>query len=127
MVESKVVAVWKLAEKGVELLRKVEEYKEAAEVEACRLAKEKKTMEASKRKAEEEAGQLKQELQELQVAFAVQKEELKAEYQKQVDNMFFYGYRYTLSFPSDDEDEALDGLAWGGGDASKAGLFSGHA
>ena len=137
MIESKVVVARKLAKKGASLLRKAEEENEAAQAEACRLAEKKKTMEAGKKKAEEEAKWLRQELQELRVGFVVQEEKLEAEYQKQEDNMFFYGYQYcmkkhgiaqdTPSFPSDDEDEALSGPARGRGDTSRAGPSSEQA
>ena len=74
-------------------------------------------MAADKEKAEEEVARLRQKLQDLRAGFATQKEDLKVDYQKQVDDMFFYGYRCcmkkhgiaqdTLSFLSDDEDEFL--------------------
>lgn len=64
------------------MLRKVEEGNEVVELEALWLAKEREVMEAGKKKAKKEAEQLRQELQELQMGFAVQNEELKAEYQK---------------------------------------------
>ena len=94
-------------------------------------------MEVSKKKIEEETERLKQELQDLQVGFATQKEQLEAEYQKQVDDMSFYGYQCcmkkhgiahdTPNFPSDDENEALSGPARGRGNASKAGPSSEQA
>ena len=136
-IESKVVATWKLAKKRASLLRKAKEEKEAAQDEACRLAKKKKAMEAGKKKAEEEAERLRQELQELRVGFVVQKEELEAEYKKQEDNMFFYGYRCcmkkhgiaqdTSKFPSGDEDEALSSLTRGGWNAFGIDPSSRHA
>ena len=56
---------------------------------------------------------------ELEVGFVTQKKELEAEYQKQVDEMYFFGYRCCMkkngimhdihSLPSDDEDEILGG------------------
>ncbi|KAL6327141.1 hypothetical protein AAG906_014959 [Vitis piasezkii] len=79
---------------GVGLLKRVEEEKEATQAKAHRLVEKNETME---------------ELEELWTRFAIQKEELEAEYQKQVDNMFFYGYHYCE------------------GDASGADLFSGRA
>lgn len=48
--------------------------------------------EVGKKKVKEEAKWLRQELQELQAGFSIQKEKLEVEYQKQMDNMFFYGY-----------------------------------
>lgn len=50
-------------------------------------------MEAGKKNAEREVGQLRQKLQE---GFAIKKEELKVEYQKRVDDMFFYGYQCCM-------------------------------
>lgn len=62
-------------------------------------------------------------MQEPRSGFVPQKEELEGEYQKQVDNMLFFGYQCymkkhgitqdTPSYPSNDEDEALGGPAWG--------------
>ena len=45
-----------------------------------------------KKKAEKETTRLRQELQDLQAGFAVQK----VDYQKQVDDMFFYDYQYCM-------------------------------
>lgn len=55
---------------------------------------------------------------ELEVGFAAQKE-LEMEYQKQMDEMYFFGYHYCMkknsiihdipSLPSDNEDEILRG------------------
>lgn len=54
------------------------------------------------------------------MGFATKKEDLAANYQKQVDDIFFYDYRCmkkhgiaqdTLNFPSDDEDKFLGGPA----------------
>ena len=70
-IESKVVAARKLAKERASLLRKTEEEKETAQVEARRLAEEKEAMEAGKKKTEEEAERLRQELQELWVGFVV--------------------------------------------------------
>ena len=95
-IESKVIVALKLAKKGASLLRKAEKEKEAAQVEARWLAEKKEVMEAGKKKVEEEAERLRQELQELRVGFVVQKEKLEAEYQKQEDNMFFYGYQCCI-------------------------------
>lgn len=57
---------------------------------------------------------------ELKAGFVAQKKELKAEYQKPVDEMYFFGYRYCmkkngimhdiLSLSSDDEDDIPSGL-----------------
>ena len=74
------------------LLMKIEEENEAVEAETLWLVEKRKTMEDDKKKTEEETGRLRQELYELQAGLAIQKEELKVEYHKQVDDMFFYGY-----------------------------------
>ena len=127
MEKGKVAASRKLAEEGTSLLRKIEEEKETVQVETCRLAEEKKIMAANKKKTEEEVVRLRQELQILWAGFAAQKEDFEAGYQKQVDDMFFYGYQCCMkkhgiaqdnpSFPSDDKDEFLGGPAYGGGHA----------
>ena len=92
-IKSDVVAGRKLVEEGVGLLRMTEEDKEAAQAEAHWLAEEKETIMAGNNKIDEEAGRLRQELR---AGFAIQKEELETEYQKQVDNMFFYSYRCCM-------------------------------
>lgn len=135
--KSEVVAYWKLVEEGTSLLRKVEEEKEAVQTNTRRLAEEKDAMAADKEKAEEKVTQLRQELQNLQAGFTTQKEALEADYQKQIDDMFFYYYQCcikkhgitqdTPSFFSDDEDEVLDDPTQGRGDASGANLFSEQA
>lgn len=48
---------------------------------------------AGNNKTDEEARKLRQELR---AGFSIQKEELETEYQKQVDNMFFYSYRCCM-------------------------------
>lgn len=93
MAESKAAIAGKLVEKGIELSRKIEEENEVAEAEAHQLVEEKKAMEVGKKNVEKEVGQLRQKLHE---RFLVQKEELKVEYQKRVDDMFFYGYQYCM-------------------------------
>ena len=128
-IKSKVAAARKLAKKGACLLRKVDEKKEKFQAEARRLAEKKVTMVAKKDKAKEEIARLRRKLQDLRAGFAAQKEDLEANYQKQADDMFFYGYRCcmkkhdiandTLSFPSDDEeDEFFGGPAQGDGSVS---------
>ncbi|RVW36973.1 hypothetical protein CK203_103668 [Vitis vinifera] len=122
---------------GVDLLKRVEEEKEATQAKAHRLVEKNETMEVGKKKAEGETGRLSQELEELWTRFAIQKEELEAEYQKQVDNMFFYGYHYCMKkhgiaqdtprVSSDEEKEVVSGPARGEGDASGADPFSGRA
>ena len=50
-------------------------------------------MKAKHTKVKKKNKRLRQEMQELWIGFVVQKEELEGEYQKQVDDMFFFGYR----------------------------------
>ena len=75
-------------------------------------------------KVKKKTAWLKWELQDLRAGFSVQNEDLEADYQKQVDETFFYGYRCymkkhgiandTLNFLSDDEnDESLSSPAQG--------------
>nr|CAN61064.1 hypothetical protein VITISV_004410 [Vitis vinifera] len=59
-IESEIVDARKLIDEEVGLLRKAEEWNEAAEVEACQLAEEMEMMEAGKKKVEEEARRLRQ-------------------------------------------------------------------
>lgn len=113
-------------------MRKAEEGKEVVEAEARQLAEER---EVGKKKVKEEAKWLRQELQELQARFSIQKEKLEVEYQKQMDDMFFYGYRCSMKkhgitqdtprFPSNDEDETVGGPDRGGGDAARVGPSDG--
>ena len=81
-------------------------------------------MAAENEKVKNKTARLRWELQDLKVGFAAQNENLEADYQKQVDEMFFYGYRCymkkhgiandTLSFLYDDEnDESLSSPAQG--------------
>ncbi|KAL6319831.1 hypothetical protein AAG906_036896 [Vitis piasezkii] len=88
-------------------------------VEVDKLKKEGEAVEVKLKGAEQENSQLKKEKNELEVGFVAQKKELEAEYQKQVDEMYFFGYRCCMkkngimhdipSLPSDDEDEILGG------------------
>ena len=93
-IKSDVVAARKLVEEGVGLLRMTEEEeKEVAQAEARWLAEEKEAIMAGNNKTDEETRRLRQELR---AGFAIQKEKLETEYQKQVDNMFFYSYRCCM-------------------------------
>ena len=78
------------------MLRKVEEEKKAFQAKTCRLVEEKATTVAEKEKTEEETAGLRQKLQDLWAGFATQKEDLEVNYQKQVDDMFFYGYQCCM-------------------------------
>ncbi|KAJ9678368.1 hypothetical protein PVL29_020517 [Vitis rotundifolia] len=108
-------------------LEKAREKKEAARDEVERLRRESKEAEHLRKEREaveakcqesEENARLRKEIDELRSGLAAQKE-LEEEYQKQVDEMYFVGYRCcmkknditrdTPSFSSDDEDDALDG------------------
>ena len=131
---SKVVAARKLAEEDVCLLRKDDEENEVSQAEACQLDEEKMAMSTKNEKSKEKTAWLSQKLQDLRARFVDRKEDLEADYQKQVDDMFFYGYRCcmkkhdiannTPSFSFDDEDdEFLGGPAQG----DEPALGDGHA
>lgn len=119
MVKSEVDVAQKLAEEGAYLLRKDDEENETYQAEACQLDEEKATMAIEKEKTKEKFTRLRQELQDLQARFATQNEDLEADYQKQVDDMFFYSYwccikkhdiaNDTSSFPFDDEEDEFLG------------------
>lgn len=104
-------------------MKKVEEERETTKAGTCWLSEEGETAEAKFRGAEQENERLKKEIEELRVRFTAQKKELEDEYQKQVDDMFFFGYQCcmkknditqdTPSYPSDGEDAAVSGLAQG--------------
>ncbi|KAJ9684965.1 hypothetical protein PVL29_017119 [Vitis rotundifolia] len=99
----------------LEALRQAKGKKEMARAEANRLKEGGKTVEAKCKEVKQENDLLKKELEDLRASFASQKE-LEEEYQKQVYEMFFYGYQCcmkknditqdTPSFPSNDEDIA---------------------
>ena len=93
---SEATTAQKLAEQGAYLLRKVEEEKKTFQTKTCRLVEEKATTVAEKEKTEEETARLRQKLQDLWAGFATQKEDLEVNYQKQVDDMFFYGYQCCM-------------------------------
>lgn len=127
--ECELAAAWKATAERVEVLRKMEEEKEALRIEverlrkesekAERLRKEKESVEGKLEESEQENAYLKKEIEELQSGLAAQKKELEGEYQTQVDEMYFVGYRCCMkkndithdipSFLSDDEDDATDG------------------
>ena len=100
-----------------EALGKVEGEKETAQVEVGRLREEVKVVEAKGRNANKEIERLRKELEKLQAGFATQKE-LEDEYQKQVDDMFLFGYQCCMkknnitqhipNYPSNDMDKAAD-------------------
>lgn len=71
----------------------------------------------SKAKIEKEGTRLKLELEQTVLDFAKERNELEVAYQHQVDDMFFYGYRYCMkkhgiidnipNIPSDEEDDVV--------------------
>lgn len=121
LTEGELATTQKVANEIVRLLRKAEEEKKAVEVETCRLSGEGEATKAKCKKAEQENEWLRQEMEELRAGFTAQNEELEGEYQKQVDEMFFFDYRCcmkkhgitqdTPSYPSDDEDTAVNCFA----------------
>lgn len=72
-VDGELTVAQKVADEGVRLLKKTEEVKEAVEVRAHQLAKERDGMETDKRKVKKEVERLKQELQELRTGFSFKK------------------------------------------------------
>ena len=86
-------------------------------------------LESSKARTKEKCAQLKLKVEQTVSDFAKEKNELEATYQQQVDDMFFYGYRFCMkkhgiiddipSIPSDKEDEADLGGGVGQGDGSR--------
>lgn len=74
------------------------------------MKEEREVIEAKCKDAEHEKNQLKKELEELRMisiaqkkeleelraGFATEKNEMKDEYQKQVNDMFFFGYQYCM-------------------------------
>ena len=74
---------------------------------------------AQKKEVEELQVGLLTQKKELEAGFAAQKKKLETEYQKQMDEMYFFGYRYRMkknsimhnipSLPSDDKDEIPGG------------------
>ena len=70
--------------------------KEAIHAEADKLREERRTTKAKFKEAKGENTQLKKEMEKLLAGFAAQKEELETEYQKQVDEMYLFGYRCCM-------------------------------
>lgn len=60
------------------------------EAEGRWLKKEGETIEAKHKKAEQENEQLRKEMEELRAGFDAKKKELEDEYQKQMDDIFFF-------------------------------------
>ena len=95
-VESDLTAVQKVAVEGADALKLADGEKEAIRAEADKLRNEGRTTEAKFKDAEWENVQLKKEMEELQDRFVAQKKELETKYQKQVDEMYFFGYHYCM-------------------------------
>ena len=118
-----------------------------AKIEACQMRKERETAESKCKDVEQENNQLKKELEELRATFnaqkkeleelragfAAKKNELEEDYHKQVDDMFFFGYQCCIrkndithdipSYPSNDEDVAINYPAQGDKDSDAVGPF----
>lgn len=119
--ESGLTTAQKATANGAEALRRAEEEREMAQVEANHLREEVKATEAKDRDADQEIAHLRKELEESRAGFAVQKKELENKYHRQVDDIFFVGYRCcikknditqdTPSYLSDDEGEAVCSFA----------------
>lgn len=92
-VESDLAATKKTPADGAKALKLVEGKQEAIRAESKWLRKQGKVVEAKCKGVEQENVQPKKEIEELQARFATQRKELEEEYQKQVDKMYFYGYR----------------------------------
>ena len=95
-VESDLAAAQKVATKGAEALKLVEEKKKVIRAEVDMLRKEDKVVEAKFKEAKREITQLRKEMKELRVGFAAQKKELETKYQKQVDEMYLFNYHCCM-------------------------------
>lgn len=60
--------------------------------EARHLREEREVAKVKCKKVKQENERLKKEIEEIRAGFATQNEELKMVYQRQVDDMFFFGY-----------------------------------
>ena len=118
-VESDLAAAQKAAAEEAKALKLAEGEKEAIHAEADKLREERRTTKAKFKEAKGENSQLKKEMEKLLAGFAAQKKELEMEYQKQVDEMYLFGYRCCMkknditqdipSLPSNDEGETPNG------------------
>ncbi|RVW75818.1 hypothetical protein CK203_055092 [Vitis vinifera] len=112
--DSDLAATKKAVIDGAKLLKEAEEEREVAKVEVCRMKEERETAQAG---------------------FAAEKE-LEDEFQKQVDDMFFFGYQCCMrknditqdipSYPSDEEDVAVGGSTQGDKDLFAVGPSDGQ-
>lgn len=118
------------------LLKEAEEEKETTRIEACKVKVEKDATEVKCKEMEQEKEQLQKELEELRAAYATQKKELDEDYHKQVYDMFFFGYQCCmmknditqdiLSYPSNEEDVAINGPIKRDKDSDAVGPFNGQ-
>ena len=95
-VESKLAVARKVITDGERLLNETDEEKQVAKVETRRMGEEKEAAEAKWKNTEHEMDQLKKELEELWAGFTTEKNELEKDYQKQVDEIFFFGYQCCM-------------------------------
>ena len=145
-VESDLVAAQKAIIDEGKLLKEAEEERQVAMTQACQVKEEREVVEAKCKEVEQEKDQLKKELEELWVAsnarkkeleelwarFATKKKKLEEDYQKQVDDMFFFNYQccmrknnITQDIPnclSDEENATVSGPAQGYKDLDVVGL-----
>ena len=96
LAESELVAARKALDEVVESLRMTEGERKATNAEARQLREKGKMVEAKCKETKQEDERLRNEVEELRAGFATQKEKLEGEYQKQVDNMFFFGYQCCM-------------------------------
>ena len=136
--EAELAAAQKAVADGAKKLSRVEEENGVIRVEVDTLREEKEALEGQVKGVEQENLQLKKEVddlrtslaaqkkeieglqvglvsqkEEMEAGFAAQKKEMETEYQRQVDEMYFFGYRCCMKndimhdipfLPSDDED-----------------------
>ena len=94
--KSDLATTQKVTPDRTEALKLVEMENEVVHAEADKLREEGRTVGAKCKEAEQENAQLKKEMEELRDGFADQRKELEKEYQKQVDEMYFFGYRCCM-------------------------------
>ena len=86
-------ATRKHAKEGANLFRKAELENEVLQMEVCSLKLDNTSLGSSKAQMKEESTRLKLELEQVRVGIVKENKELKAVYQKQVDD---YGYNYYI-------------------------------
>ena len=137
LVESELTAARKAVGEGVKSLRMAEWEGETTNAEARRLREKGEVAETKCKKIEQENERLRKEMEQLRAGFVAQKKKLKDEYQKQVDEMFFFGYQCCMKkhdiahdippYFSDDEDIAAGGPVQGDGDTAAVGPSGGQS